>query len=129
MFPRTKISIIIQEVNDDGSLLATIINATTLALMDAGIPIKSLIAACSTVIFNSSDEITKKNVDINGEREKDSRAQFLFAFNSSESGVTTSRSLGVFSEEEYWKVLELSRDCCKQVFSAMRKCIQFKEQR
>lgn len=129
LFPRTKISIIIQEINNDGSLLATIINATTLALMDAGIPIKSLIAASSTVIQEDDIQITKKNIDVCLENEQNARASFLFAFNSSVDGIVTCQSLGSFSEDEYWKVLALSKDATKQIFSAMRKCIEFKEQK
>jgi exosome complex component RRP46 len=121
---------VIQEINNDGCLLATIINATTIALMDAGIPIKSLIAACSTVIKEDEIEITKKNMDVTLDMEQQScRANLLFAFNGSLEGVVMCQSLGMFSEDEYWKVLAMSKDACKQIFSAMRKCIEFKEQK
>lgn len=45
--PNTTTSIILQVVNDDGALLPCAINAATVALVDAGIPLKHLAVAIS----------------------------------------------------------------------------------
>jgi len=45
LHPRCKISVIVQVEHDDGALLATCVNASTLALVDAGIQCRSLLAA------------------------------------------------------------------------------------
>lgn len=49
LHPRTNIRIVIQVIKDDGSLFSTMMNCTTLALMDAGIDIKApvLSAVCA----------------------------------------------------------------------------------
>ncbi|CAG8751294.1 7857_t:CDS:2, partial [Funneliformis mosseae] len=47
LHPRTQIQIVSQVMMDDGSIVAAAINATTIALIDAGIPMKDLVAAVS----------------------------------------------------------------------------------
>lgn len=49
LHPRTEIKIVVQILHDDGSLFAATINATTLALIDAGIPLRSLVVAIGCV--------------------------------------------------------------------------------
>jgi exosome complex component RRP46 len=50
LHPRTSISVIVQVLSEDGSLLSTAINATCLALLDAGISLKSLIGSVTCAI-------------------------------------------------------------------------------
>lgn len=45
LHPRTVISVIVQVVDDSGSLLAAVVNAVCLALLDAGIPLSFMFAA------------------------------------------------------------------------------------
>ena len=45
LHPRTLITIIVQEIVNDGSLLAAAVNASMLAVLDAGLPVKSTAAA------------------------------------------------------------------------------------
>ncbi|ORY80469.1 hypothetical protein BCR37DRAFT_348815 [Protomyces lactucae-debilis] len=47
LYPRTQIDVRLQIVQQDGGALACAINAATLALIDAGIPLYHFIAACS----------------------------------------------------------------------------------
>lgn len=49
--PRTHLLINIQEVHDDGGLLSCCINAAILALIDAGIPLKSLATAMTSCVL------------------------------------------------------------------------------
>ncbi|RQM20845.1 hypothetical protein B5M09_003698 [Aphanomyces astaci] len=51
-FPRAVISLTVQVVEDDGSLLAVAINAVNLALLDAGIPMRSLVGAITCSILD-----------------------------------------------------------------------------
>lgn len=47
LYPKSQIDVAIHIIEADGSLLCTIINAVTLALMDAGISMTDMICACS----------------------------------------------------------------------------------
>ncbi|KAJ5888380.1 hypothetical protein N7495_008421 [Penicillium taxi] len=48
LYPHSTISIHVSVLSSDGSLLATAINACTLALVDAGIPMPGLLCGCTT---------------------------------------------------------------------------------
>jgi exosome complex component RRP41 len=50
LFPKSKIEITVWVLADDGGRLPAAINATTLALMNAGIPIKDMVCSCSAGI-------------------------------------------------------------------------------
>lgn len=64
LYPKCKISVAVVVLADDGGRLEAAINAATLALMDAGIPLKDMVCACSAGRWNAggSDEIV---VDLN----------------------------------------------------------------
>lgn len=64
LYPKCKISVAVLVLADDGGRLEAAINAATLALMDAGIPLKDMVCACSAGRWNAggSDEIV---VDLN----------------------------------------------------------------
>lgn len=61
LHPRSRISIDITVLADDGGRLSAAINASCLALVDAGIPMRDLVCACAVVappgftVANSSD--------------------------------------------------------------------------
>ena len=50
-FPKSEIKIVLHGIQSDGGMICACINATTLALVDAGIPMKDLVAACSAGRF------------------------------------------------------------------------------
>ena len=47
LFPRSSVYIALHVLSQDGSLLAACLNAATLALIDAGIPMSDYVAACT----------------------------------------------------------------------------------
>ena len=56
-------------LSQDGGLLAACLNAATLALIDAGIPMSDYVAACttgSTASYASNDEDADPLLDLNG---------------------------------------------------------------
>jgi exosome complex component RRP41 len=64
LYPKCKISVTVMVLADDGGRLEAAINAATLALIDAGIPLKDMVCACSAGRWNAggSDTIV---VDLN----------------------------------------------------------------
>ena len=56
MMPRTLVQIVVQVLKDDGSVLAASVNAISVALLDAGIPMKHL-AAAITVMIDQDNEM------------------------------------------------------------------------
>lgn len=74
IFPHSSISIALHVLSQDGSLLAAMLNATTLALVDAGIPMTDYIAACtagSTSSFAAGDDAADPLLDLNNQEEQE----------------------------------------------------------
>lgn len=74
LYPHSTINIVLHVLSQDGSLLATCLNAATLALIDAGIPMSDYIAACttgSTASYASNDEEADPLLDLNGLEEQE----------------------------------------------------------
>ncbi|MCJ1234630.1 Exosome non-catalytic core component [Varicellaria rhodocarpa] len=74
LYPRSTITISLHVLAQDGSLLAACLNAATLALIDAGIPMSDYIVACtsgSTSSYSSNDESADPLLDLNGVEEQE----------------------------------------------------------
>ena len=74
LYPHSTINIVLHVLSQDGSLLATCLNAATLALIDAGIPMSDYVAACttgSTASYTANDEEADPLLDLNGLEEQE----------------------------------------------------------
>ena len=74
LYPHSTINIVLHVLSQDGSLLAACLNAATLALIDAGVPMSDYIAACttgSTASYASNDEEADPLLDLNGLEEQE----------------------------------------------------------
>jgi exosome complex component RRP41 len=66
--PHSTITITLHVLSQDGSLLAACLNAATLALIDAGVPMSDYIAACttgSTAAYADKEEEADPVLDLN----------------------------------------------------------------
>ncbi len=74
LFPHSTIALSLNILSQDGSLLAACINASTLALIDAGIPMRDYVCAVtagSTSSYSSNDESADPLLDLNGMEEQE----------------------------------------------------------
>lgn len=72
LYPHSTITLSLHVLSQDGSLLAALINASTLALVDAGIPMTDYLAACtsgSTSTYAAGDEAADPLLDMNSQEE------------------------------------------------------------
>ncbi|KAJ3040576.1 Exosome component 5 [Rhizophlyctis rosea] len=125
LHPRTGIRITCQTLCDDGSVLATSINAVMLALMDAGIPLRSVITAVTCMI-------DKEGVCLLDPTElelKEARSTHTFAFDNTSKGVVMCESTGVFTEEEYLQCYELCEGGAHAVQGFLRQAMSRKVSR
>ncbi|KAF9419291.1 Exosome component 5 [Podila epigama] len=123
LHPRSLIQIVVQTMKDDGCILSTAFNATILALLDAGIPLKSILGSVTCMVDATSNEIL---LDPTSEELANAKSTHVFVFDNKSSivgegdsdmeqkeslaNVLFSDSTGQFSEEEYF---ECSRICFK----------------
>ncbi|KAK4647878.1 Exosome non-catalytic core component [Podospora bellae-mahoneyi] len=74
LFPHSQINISLHVLSQDGSLLAALINAATLACVDAGIPMTDYVTACtagSTSTYAANDEGADPLLDLNHQEEQE----------------------------------------------------------
>lgn len=76
-FPKTIIEITLEVWSSDGSILASCINATTLALIDAGIPIKDYLISCTCMAFQSLQQPSVYFLDVNRQEEMQGGMGFM----------------------------------------------------
>lgn len=62
-FPRTQIDIYLQIFQNDGGLLQSCINAATMALVDAGIPMLDYVCACSAGCIDKEPVLDLNNLE------------------------------------------------------------------
>ncbi len=74
LYPRSTISISLHILSLDGALLVACLNAASLALIDAGIPMPSILAAISSGIITNADDASAKPepvLDLNNAEEQE----------------------------------------------------------
>ncbi|KAK3989961.1 3' exoribonuclease family, domain 1-domain-containing protein [Cladorrhinum sp. PSN332] len=74
LFPHSQINVSLHVLSQDGSLLAALINAATLACVDAGIPMTDYVVACtagSTSTYAANDESADPLLDMNHQEEQE----------------------------------------------------------
>ena len=54
LYPRSTISVFVQVVQSDGGYRSACINAASLALVDAGIPMRDFVCACSVACVDTT---------------------------------------------------------------------------
>lgn len=54
LYPKSEIAIVVHVLESDGSILCTVINAVTLAMMNAGISMTDMVVACSVGFVKQS---------------------------------------------------------------------------
>ncbi|PVD37923.1 hypothetical protein C0Q70_00525 [Pomacea canaliculata] len=124
LHPRSSIQIIIQEIEDQGGLLATSINAACLALLDASISMKFLVAAVTAKVKHDGSVLLLPQ---EGSTEKDSLGIITFVFREPDKSVVCSfTSVGTLSLQQRNQCLSLCQEACDTVFKFYRECLENK---
>lgn len=101
LHPRTSISILVQEIYNNGALLSTSVNAITCALMDAGLPMKCPVAGVAIKL----DDIESCEYD--------------FVFNNNMDLITI-LTKGYSSEENLFQAIEKGKAKAEEMFQVIR---------
>nr|KAJ3422609.1 Exosome component 5 [Polyrhizophydium stewartii] len=122
MHPRTAINITAQVLANDGSILATAMNAVLLALVDAGVPMQATCAAAHAII-NRDGSLLLDPVALEVE---EGQSAHTFVFDTAADGILAVDSAGLFTQEEFDACFELTSMAAKTVLAFMRKAIERK---
>jgi exosome complex component RRP41 len=118
-FPTTVVDVFIEIISGDGSTRVTGINAASLALAAAGIPMRDLVSACS--VGKIDDKLV---IDLNGIEDNNSEADIAFAMMSSKDKVTLLQMDGRLTKEELFKALDFARENCKKIYEMQRSALK-----
>jgi len=118
LHPRSAMQIVVQTLQDSGSLLACMLNASCMAMVHAGLPMKSLMVAVACCVCN--DQII---IDPTLEEEENSVCGMTFAFGTKNFEMIASHTYGSFNVDQYMTCLENCRRVGKQIASFQRESI------
>jgi len=118
-FPRTAIDIFIEVLNADGGTRTAGITAASLALADAGIPMRDLVAGVAVGKVEGTLVL-----DINEEEDMHGEADMPLAVMPGLGQITLIQLNGVLSEEELWAAVELGMKGAKMVYEAQKEALK-----
>ena len=120
LFPKTAIDIFVEVLQADAGTRTAAINASSVALADAGIPMKGLITSCA---FGKVDgQIV---LDLNKEEDNYGEADFPVAM-TQDGEITLLQMDGHLTPEEIKKGLELVKKGCKEILEIQQAVLRRK---
>ncbi|RLE50601.1 MAG: exosome complex exonuclease Rrp41 [Candidatus Methanomethylicota archaeon] len=119
LYPRTSIDVFVEVLEADGSTRCASIIAASLALADAGIPMKDLVAAIA--VGKVEGRLVLDVMDI---EDKYGEADMPFAMMPSKKVVTLLQMDGHFTEEEFKQAFELAVKGCEQVYAKQKQALR-----
>ncbi len=120
-YPRASIDVYIEVLEADGGTRCASINAAAVALVDAGIPMRDLVAACAV---GKIDE--RIIVDLGDYEDKKGQSDMPVAYMPKLGKVTLLQMDGIMTPEENEKALNLAIEGCKKVYEVQREALKKK---
>jgi len=117
-FPRTVIDVYVSVIQGDGSTRVAGINAASLALASAGIPMLDLVTACTGGKIEG-----KLALDLNGVEDVGGEADVSFAMTPRKKKVTLLQMDGLLTTAELKKLLQMMSDACLHLHEVQRKAL------
>lgn len=118
-FPKATIDVFIEVLQADGSTRVTAINAASLALAAAGIPMKDLVSACS--VGKIDGELI---VDLNGKEDNFGETDMALAMQGGSKKVTLLQMDGVLTNVEFEKLLNFAKENCQKIYELQKKALK-----
>jgi len=120
-YPRTGIDVFIEVLESDGGTRCAGITATSLALTDAGIPLKDLVASCAAGKIDGQIVL-----DLDGIEDQMGEADLPVAIVPRGEEVTLLQMDGILNYEEFKKALSLAIDGCKRIYDLQKEALRNK---
>jgi exosome complex component RRP41 len=120
-FPRAVVDVFVEVLQADGSTRVTGINAASLALACAGIPLRDLVSACSVGKIN--DTLV---VDLNGKEDNFSQADMSFAMLPSKDEISLLQMDGLLTKDEIKRLIEIAKNACKKIYEMQKQALREK---
>ncbi|KAI8614547.1 exosome component 5 [Chytriomyces sp. MP71] len=122
LHPRTCVQVTLQVMSDDGCILSCAINAAILALLDAGVALKNMVASVTCVI----DQEGQLLLDPSAKEAKEAASTHIFTFDNVTDDIVNVVSMGVYSVENYKSACELAQQACASIQAVYRQTLEEK---
>ena len=120
-FPRATIDITIEVLQADAGTRCAGITAASLALADAGIPMRELVAACAAGKVEG-----KVVLDLSDIEDKQGDADLPVAFMPKSNVIGLLQMDGSLTEEEFKQALDLAINACRRIYDMQREALKQK---
>jgi len=120
-FPRTAINVFVEVLQADAGTRCAALTAASVALADAGIPMRDLIVACAA--GKVEDEMV---LDLCQEEDNYGQGDLPVAISPRTGQIHLMQLDGIFSEEEFKKALDFAVKGCLQVHELQKKALKEK---
>ena len=117
LHPRTYFSIGLQELQDDGCQESVCLNAACLALLDASVPLKFLLASVTVVMTEDRNIICDPTNKQLASSQTVARSTFVFSNRSPAPSIASSYSEGRLSPEQLQSCLSAAHAASQHVFA------------
>jgi exosome complex component RRP41 len=120
-YPRTGIDVFVEVLQADGGTRCASITAASLAIADAGIPMRDLVVACAagkvddTVVLDLMDTEDKVGV-----------ADVPVAFMPNLNAVTLLQMDGILTPEEFENAVNLAMEGCRKIYALQKEALKTK---
>lgn len=118
-FPRSTIDVFIEVIEAEGGTRCAGITAASVALADAGIPMKDMVVACAA---GKSDD--KVILDLSEVEDKEGQADVPIAIMPRTGEMTLLQMDGNLTEEEFGQALDLAINGCKIISEKQKAAIK-----
>lgn len=118
-FPRSTIDVFIEVLEAEGGTRCAGITAASVALADAGIPMKDLVVSCAAGKANG-----KVILDLSEEEDKEGEADLPVAIMPRSGEITLLQMDGHLTPDEFEKALDLAIEGCKDINAAQKEAIK-----
>lgn len=120
-YPRTLIDLFMEVLQADGGTRCASITTASLALADAGIPMRDMVAACAAGKIDGHLVL-----DLNDVEDKEGTADVPIAFMPNLNAVTLLQMDGMLTIEEFEQVVNLAIGGCKRIHELQKEVLKAK---
>src|SRR4030066_1792956 len=121
LYPRTGIDVFIEVLQADGGTRCAAITAASLALADAGIPMRDLVVACAAGKIDDTVVL-----DLYDAEDKLGMADVPVAYMPNLNAVTLLQMDGVLAPEEFETALNMAVEGCKKIYAMQKDALRNK---
>jgi exosome complex component RRP41 len=120
-YPRSVIDVFVEIIQADGGTRCASVNAAAVALVDAGIPMKDLVAACAAGKIDGHIVL-----DLGDYEDKKGESDVPVAYMPKLEQVTLLQMDGILSAQETEEAIKMAIEGCKQIYEIQREALKKK---